>query len=80
MIAFLRRYLEKDVPPATSEKVAALAKLMADVTPPQRIEGMEWPERDESKPGCTHLYFDNDEIALEQRARQNVVPMKWGSR
>lgn len=50
----------------------------------KRIDGMELPERDESKPGCVHCYSDNDILALQLRreaeaARQpKVVQMKVG--
>lgn len=80
---FLRRYFTPDVPPATTAKVAALKVLLADAVPPQRIEGMEWPERDEMKKACVHCYSDNDILALElqreaERKTQprNVVAMK----
>jgi hypothetical protein len=56
----------------------ALAALMVDVTPPKRIDGMEWPERDKDHPACTHMWSDNDAIALEalEQAHSNVIPMR----
>ena len=65
------------------EQLARLKAACADLPKPQRIEGMEWPERDEMKKACVHCYSDNDILALElqreaERKTQprNVVAMK----
>jgi hypothetical protein len=83
VIAFLRSLFIDAKPYMTqAEARARMAKLMADSTPPKRVEGMEWAERDKDHPACTHEWSDNDAIALEiaeerEAARHvNVFPIQ----
>lgn len=82
MIRLLRRLLDgpDDGLPA---QLARLKAECADLSKPKRIDGMELPERDESKPSCVHCYSDNDILALQLRreaeaARQpnNVIQIQ----
>lgn len=78
MIAWLRRVLADARPePMLSELLPAFRQQCADLPPPRVIYARR--ERDESKPGCVHIWTTADDLALELAeadAPTNVVRMQ----